>query len=466
VRNCIRFVLGCVLAAALVDGVAAQPTVNPVVAPVRGGWTPRVIATTRPVTDQEPAQPPAVQPARPQPADTSPLVRPVTPPETVRPVVDTSTVPKPAPAGACLVVEKVGVGAPAAGNSLVYDIIVHNIGAAEAQRVRVEEQLPAGTTVLATEPRAEARDNSLVWELGHLAAGGEARLRVTVQPSSDGEFATTASVSCATFCTMHVHAKKTAPVLVNVRSPGSILVGQKATFRIELVNLRSAPLSKLMLKATLPAGLQHPQGAEIEALIPSVAAGATETVSLEVTAAKAGRQVLAVTATAGAASISAVGVVEVKDAASPAPVPSSVTGSPEVHPPMVPSATEPKRSEVSPIPPLPPPVPPPQSQLVPRKHTPVEMDQLMCICESLRFCKESVCQMGWRALFSPHPTRAHAITRAAPGHDGRRQGEGIPRLVFSDVHGGGAAGLDAAVTFWFRRVECLATLRRSVAKRS
>ncbi len=352
--NYSRFVVGSLLAASIVAGrggpAAAQS--GAVITPSQGGGAPRVIATSRPVNDVEPAKPAAVLPGHPQEADVPPVtpVARIAPSESHEPPPGAlrqvgAAAPHAAPAGACLVVERSAPAQVAEGKLLSYEIVVRNVGAAEAQRVHVEEQLPAGAAVTATEPHAEGRGTLLAWDLGALAAGAESRLRVTMQPPADGDVNATATVTCVVGSALHVRVVRSG-VSVTVGDAPPAKVGQKVTFKIQLANNTTAPLSRVLLRAKLSDGLQHPQGQLIEAVIPVLAAGEVKPVPLEVTALKGGRATLTASLTVpGAEPKTAEGAVEITEVAAPAPVPAVVKGSPEVKPAPV-------------VPPAPPPAPP------------------------------------------------------------------------------------------------------------
>jgi uncharacterized repeat protein (TIGR01451 family) len=355
VRNYTRVVVGVSLlaGAALAGWAVAQPP--------PGGWAPRVIATSHPVNDVEPPKPASVLPGRTGSTDLPPVVR-TTPadPAPAHPMTGDAlrlVGGRAAPPGACLVVERVAPAQATAGKPLAYQIVVHNVGAAEAQRVRVEEQLPAGGAVTATEPKAEARGNVLAWDIGALAAGAEARLRVTMQPPADGDLATTATVTCATTSTMQVGGAR-APMSLSMTNPPPVQVGQKVIFPIRMANNTTAPLTKLWLHAKLSAGLQHSEGSQIEAPIPLLGPGEVKTVPLELIAAKAGRWGMTATLTGpGGESQTAEASVELRvAAASPAPVPPAVIRSPEVKraPPTAPAVAPPGTPPALPDLPMPP----------------------------------------------------------------------------------------------------------------
>ncbi len=384
--NCTRFVVVLLLAGTAlawrVGSAEAQAPSGAVVMPAPGAWTPRVIATSRPVNDVEQAKPASLLPGRPQETDVAPVARVV--PADGHPVVpgslqlvgDAPAREHPALPGACLVVERAAPAQVAAGKPLVYEIVVRNIGGAEAQRVRVEEQVPAGAVVTLTEPRAEARANVLAWDLGVLAAGAETRIRVSMQPPAEGDVSTMATVTCATTSTLHARVAHAA-LSLTVGDPPPARVGQKVTFQIRIANNTAAPLTGVLLRARLSASLQHSEGSLIQAGLPPLAAGEVKVVPLEVLAVKAGRSSLTATLSgAGTEPKTAEAAVEVSDAAAGAPalVPAVVTRSPEVRPaPVVAPAPPTPPPAPAPMPMLPPPLPPdlpmPQGRLFPPGST-------------------------------------------------------------------------------------------------
>jgi uncharacterized repeat protein (TIGR01451 family) len=373
VSNCTRFVVVSLLASSALawraGGAAAQGPSGAVVTPTPGATAPRVIATSRPVNDVEPAKPAAVLPGHTQETGL-PAVPHVAPadggvaPEGLRLVG--AGPPGAAPPGACLIVERAAPAQVAAGKPLAYEIIVRNVGAAEAQRVRVEEQLPAGAVVIAAEPHAEAHGLVLAWDVGALAPGAESRLRVTIQPAGEGDVSATATVTSAVSSTLHARVVGSGLSLKVTDSP-PVKAGQKVIFQIQIANNTSAPLSRLLLRAKLSAELKHPQGQMIEAVIPALSPGEVKSVPLEVTAVKAGRATLTASLmVAGSDPKTAEGAVEVTEVAAPAPVPAVVTGSPEVKPPAVaPPVPAPEKKSPPPAIVTPPPAPEKNKNAVP-----------------------------------------------------------------------------------------------------
>src|SRR5262249_5994749 len=150
--------------------------------------------------------------------------------------------------------EKVAPAAVAIDKPLAYEIVVRNVGGAEAQRVRVEEQVPAGSGVVSAEPRPEVRGNVLTWDLGGLGAGAEARLGVALQPPADGALTTTATVTSATTCTRRAPVARRMGLTMTVGSPPPARPGDTVTFKIELVNSSATAMRGLTLRARLADG--------------------------------------------------------------------------------------------------------------------------------------------------------------------------------------------------------------------
>lgn len=301
----------------------------------RSRWVPQVIATARPVGEAArevvpvsggppPSLPPVAAtkvaprefPGAARPADAGRL-----PALTgSRPAVE-MTAPSvgaaPAPLGANLLVEKVAPLAVSLGKPLAYEILIRNRGTASLHGVRVEEALPAGARFVSGEPRPEQRGSVLVWDLGTLTGGAESKLKVQVEPTTPGEFASVATVSSSTTCIMRTQvaggsaalptpapapapppspptpapaAAKPGSVGLTVAVPPTARLGETVTLRIELTN-NSLPAGRpVVVKVQLPAGLQHAAGASIEAEVECPAVGQKLPLPLPVKVVGAGRQ--------------------------------------------------------------------------------------------------------------------------------------------------------------------------------
>jgi uncharacterized repeat protein (TIGR01451 family) len=183
------------------------------------------------------------------------------------------------------------------GQPLACEIVVRNTGPVPVYHVRVEDEVPGGVRYLGGEPLAELAGNRLVWNLTTLEPGAERRLRVDLQPPSEGELRCCATVTFSTAAVMRTQVLQPRLVLA-LRGPDQAFAGDAVPFQILVQNQGSGPVSNLLLRSKLPDGLQHPQGKEVEAELGALAPGESRTVTLTTTAAKGGRYVNEVVATA------------------------------------------------------------------------------------------------------------------------------------------------------------------------
>jgi uncharacterized repeat protein (TIGR01451 family) len=83
-----------------------------------------------------------------------------------------------------------------------------------------------------------------------------------------------------------------------MRGPEQAVVGEPVVFQVQVSNPGSGPVTGLVLRGKLPEGLQHPQGSVVEAELGTLAPGDSRVIPLTTTAAKGGRQMAEVHATA------------------------------------------------------------------------------------------------------------------------------------------------------------------------
>ena len=108
------------------------------------------------------------------------------------------------------------IGPPIAkvGQPLTYQILVKNITTIPLHQVVVRNQLPAGVTVNATEPKAAAGPgNLLVWELGTLEPRQEKRLDLQLVAEGKGNLACQASVTFTGVSTAYLQVREPKLIL-------------------------------------------------------------------------------------------------------------------------------------------------------------------------------------------------------------------------------------------------------------
>jgi uncharacterized repeat protein (TIGR01451 family) len=250
----------------------------------------------KPTVAVEPT-PPATTPIQPiaptgVPASTPRLAR-----EPVMEAAPEATTPRQVPN---VLVEAVFPETVGINQQLVYEVVVRNVGTGPVANVRVEDELPAKCTFLASNPPAETSGDRMTWSIGAMEAGAEKRISVTVKPTEEGEIRSRAVVSFTTAVVARV--KVTRPrIEVAVTGAESARVGEKVSYQIKLTNVGSGTAGKVLLQARFSDGLAHPQGQLIEAELANLAAGDSKPLVVEVTAMKSGPQVCTITAAADGA---------------------------------------------------------------------------------------------------------------------------------------------------------------------
>lgn len=276
--------------AVIPSGMSVLPTFRPI------GPVPSV-ADTKPVEPPKlepptPAMlvaPPVTPPAAPVPLPPAPLPTPTPTPATKSPGI--------APAAPSVVLEKRCPETVNAGGKLAYEIFVRNVGQSAVMQARVEEELPAGTRFIASDPPADTASDRLAWTLGTLEPGQERRLSVEVQPIGDGEYRSTAFVTCSASTSMKTSIVR-PKLAVTMSGPDQVQAGDVIPLNIQVNNPGTGLASGIVLRVKLPNGLVHPGGSHIEAELGALAAGESRAIPLRVTAAAAGSQVAEIHATA------------------------------------------------------------------------------------------------------------------------------------------------------------------------
>jgi uncharacterized repeat protein (TIGR01451 family) len=196
-----------------------------------------------------------------------------------------------------VVVETVSPESVSVGQDCAYELVVRNEGPTAVWNVRVDDELPAGTKYLSSEPAGDFANGRLSWGLGTVEAGGTKRIKVMFRPSDEGELRnrTVVTFAAATESKMKVTRPKVA---VQVAGPESAKAGEEVAFTIKLTNSGSGPATNLVMQARLSDGLHNPNGAVLELKLPSLPAGQTKTIPLKAVATKAGAQVCSITSVA------------------------------------------------------------------------------------------------------------------------------------------------------------------------
>ncbi len=183
------------------------------------------------------------------------------------------------------------------GKAAKFAVQVRNIGGQTAENVVIRDEVPYGTRVVSTTPRATNDGNQLLWDLGALSTGEERTVEIELMPTSEGEIGSVATVShtaqasAKTRCTM-------PQLAIRMTAPGQVMIGQEQRVKIELRNPGTGDATGVMLLENVPENVKHAAGPALEFEIGTLRAGETREMELVLTAEKAGPVVNALTARA------------------------------------------------------------------------------------------------------------------------------------------------------------------------
>jgi uncharacterized repeat protein (TIGR01451 family) len=225
-----------------------------------------------------------------------------------------------------ITVRKLGPGSFRAGETVTYSLVVRNLANVSAQRVRLEDELPADATP--TDAALQIQGRKAMWVLTDLAAGSERVLQYSVRTPVAGQSPANTSVlvSTAVVNVARANSSPVAPVGPTVSTPGaalavqvsgptSVFVGKSAVFDIRVTNQSSQPVSSITLYGWLPDGLSHPEGSEIKGAVETtILPGESRTLRMPTTAVKAGRHTIRVKVATSDAEASATCDVDVAGA--------------------------------------------------------------------------------------------------------------------------------------------------------
>lgn len=185
-----------------------------------------------------------------------------------------------------LAVEKRGPREIQVGKPVRYEVLVRNVGSAIANDVVLRDAIPFGTTLITTTPPASPANaaggidaGDLVWSLGQLPPGGQARVVIELMPQAEGEIGSVASVSFRAEASVRSRATKPA-VAIACSEPQPTLIGRDAAITITVSNPGTGIATGVVLEGFLPENVSHRSGRELEFDIGQLKPGEARTIEL------------------------------------------------------------------------------------------------------------------------------------------------------------------------------------------
>ncbi|NDC62395.1 MAG: DUF11 domain-containing protein [Planctomycetia bacterium] len=184
-------------------------------------------------------------------------------------------------------VEKRGPREVQVGKTARYEIIVRNVGSATAHDVTLRDSVPYGTSLVATSPPASPLPagsvsglaGDIVWMLGSLPPGGQARVAMDVLPTIEGDVGSVASVTFRADASARSRATK-PDLRIDAVPPGPVLIGREIRLPITITNPGTGVATGVVLEGALPEGVTHASGRELEFDVGQLKPGESRTIDL------------------------------------------------------------------------------------------------------------------------------------------------------------------------------------------
>jgi uncharacterized repeat protein (TIGR01451 family) len=173
------------------------------------------------------------------------------------------------------------------GKKCTFAIRVQNNSQRTAHNVKVLDEVPLGTQLVGTAPKADVSGAQVVWDLGTLSAGEERIVEMELMPTAEGELGSVATVTFATQAS--AKARSTRPQLaLRLSSNPRVMIGEQQVVQIEVTNPGTGDATGVMLLESIPQGVSHEAGPALEFEVGTLRAGETKKMELVLQADAAG----------------------------------------------------------------------------------------------------------------------------------------------------------------------------------
>jgi uncharacterized repeat protein (TIGR01451 family) len=172
------------------------------------------------------------------------------------------------------------------GKKCTFAIRVQNNSQRTAHNVKVLDEVPLGTQLVGTAPKANVSSAQVVWDLGTMSVGEKRIVEMELMPGR-GELGSVATVTFSTQAS--AKARSTRPQLaLRLSSTPRVMIGEQQIVQIEVTNPGSGDATGVMLLESIPPGVSHEAGPALEFEVGTLRAGETKKMELVLQADAAG----------------------------------------------------------------------------------------------------------------------------------------------------------------------------------
>lgn len=171
--------------------------------------------------------------------------------------------------------EQVQVNVPA-----TFQLAVRNVGRAVASQVLVRDRIPQGTRLISATPKPSRQTGDLLeWDFPTISPNDTIQIQLELLPIEPGELGSVAEVSMAAVAACRTRCTKPNLVIEHT-APPQVMVGQPVVMNITVRNDGDGPAENVVIRETVPSGLSHPSGQEIENPLGRLLPGQSRTLQL------------------------------------------------------------------------------------------------------------------------------------------------------------------------------------------
>lgn len=184
--------------------------------------------------------------------------------------------------------QKVGPAETQVGKTATFQTKVRNIGQSAAHGVEIRDEVPKGTRLVGTTPRAsQGTRGELVWQLGTIKPGDEVVAQMQVMPLEEGEIGSVATVHFSAEASIRTVSTK-PELAIRTTGPERVAIGEEVGLTILVSNPGSGTAENVVLEAKIPPSLRHPAGADLEYEVGALKPKESRQLELKLAAVEAG----------------------------------------------------------------------------------------------------------------------------------------------------------------------------------
>lgn len=182
------------------------------------------------------------------------------------------------------------------GQQMHCGLEINNTGGA-VQNVVVRATLSKHVRLDGTNPKPQRKERQLIWQLGEIEENGKRLIEFELTPETEGEVTPQADVTFTRATQARIQVLRPDLELI-LEGPAQMISGQAVMYEFKVHNPGSGRAHNVVIEATLPEPLKHPEGAKLSYSVGTLGPGESRRVQTPITGVKAGAWELSARATA------------------------------------------------------------------------------------------------------------------------------------------------------------------------